>query len=174
MSILLTGGHDAGRPPSAVEAAISRRILERSRRHEGEEMRRSHWAHTVGALVLSLGLGTGCSDEASPVEPLDPIDPASAAEVLPSVDDAADRLQPGILDAAVAGTLSDHLHALQRHLASGDRSAAQDAVVAAAQLLAQYAAHGLGADAPDVTAIQLMLVHTATLIGAQLGAELVP
>ena len=137
-------------------------------------MTRSHWARASGVLVLSLGLSAGCSDESSPVEPLEPIDPAGAAEVMPSVDDAADRLQPGILDAAVAGSLSDHLDALQQHLASGDRSAAQDAVVAAAQLLAQYAARGLGADAPDVTAIQLMLVHTAALVGAQLDAGLFP
>ncbi len=124
-------------------------------------------------LALALGLSTACAD-ASPTEPIPRLDPALTAALLPSVEDAASRLLPAIADAGVAAELAMHLEDLEAALTAGNGERAGERVHAAARLLAAYAAGAAGPDGPDVTAIRLMLAHTAVIVGAPLEARLIP
>lgn len=125
-----------------------------------------------GGLTVMLGLSAGCSD-ASPTGPAPILNPELAEALVPSLEDAAIRLLPGILDGAVAAELAGRLDAIEAALADGDGGRAGEHVKSAARLLAEYSARGIGPDGPDVSAIRLMLAHLAVSVGAVLDASLI-
>ena len=122
-------------------------------------------APTRALLVAGTVLLAACGD--SPLAPETPIDSVAAARLIPSVTDARVRLTNGIDNASVRERAMHDLRELEVALTSGDARKSRFHVRVVGSLLDEYRLTESGKpDAPDLTAIGLVLYAVSQLVDA--------
>jgi hypothetical protein len=122
-------------------------------------------------LVAGTFLLAACGE--SPVAPEAPIDRVAAARLLPGVTDARVRLTAGIENASIRERAVHDLRELESALTNGDGRTSRFHVRVIGSLLEDYRWTDIGRpDAPDLTAIALVLFQVSQLVDA--GFTLTP
>jgi hypothetical protein len=116
-------------------------------------------------IVVSSLVLVACGD--SPMAPEPPIDVVAAARLMPSVTDARIRLAMGIDNASVRERVVHDLRELEIALANGDGRSSRFHVRVIGSIVDEYRIQEVGRrNAPDLTAISLVLYIVSQLVGA--------
>jgi len=135
-------------------------LLNKNRISPATSSARTRVLLVAGALLLAA-----CGD--SPLAPEAPIDRVAAARLIPSVTDARVRISLGIDNASVRERAVHDLMELESALTSGDGRKSRFHVRVVRSLLDEYRLTESGKpDAPDLTAIGLVLYAVSQLVDA--------
>lgn len=116
-------------------------------------------------LVVSTFVVAACAD--APMAPEVPIDRVAAARLTPSVTDARIRLANGIENPSVRERVVHDLRELEIALANGDGRIARFHVRVIGSVIDEYKVlEAAKKNAPDLTAISLVLYVISQLVGA--------